>query len=1493
MRVKVTLQRAGQAPINIAITADATALLGDIASALFAADPARAGSALPERLTLQVSGETVDGSPLPVRVLNPAIDLTESGLRSGAVVELVQASDAFARPGENRGPAAARITILAGPDAGREFDVPFGASTIGRDYGAEVRLGDPLVSKRHARLNVADIVEILDLGSANGLLMGGLLVSRTALTPADVVSLGDTELSVAPLQQLAAVPTSAPVVEFVRTPRVVARFPGLELLAPTPPKAPQPMRFPYLSIVAPIIMGLVLYLVTKNILSLAFIALSPLLVIGAFVDGKVTGKRVLKAQIKQFDEGMRVSETARTAAHTTERLVRAAETPSLAEVVDAVRRHGALLWTHRPEHEAFLTARLGLGLAPSRSTLSLPGTNDSLPEYWARLEAAAADFDLIDQVPVLVDWRESGALGLAGPSATRDGVARGLVLQAVGLHSPAELVVAAFTSPASRPGWDWLEWLPHTSSAHSPLAGEHLADNPGSGQALLARLEALVEARVEASASLRGALIERAQTDARPPALVPAVLVVIENDAPLDRGRATRLAERGADANVHVIWCAGSLDRLPAVCRTFLVLGSDPGASTGQVRWGEQTIPIETESLDLETARRLARALAPVVDVGTPISDDSDLPRAISYATLSGLDLIAEPTAVIDRWRENNSLTVRDGSPTVPRKKEGTLRALVGHTGTEPFHLDLRTQGPHALVGGTTGAGKSEFLQSWVLGMAAAHSPDRVAFLFVDYKGGTAFADCVGLPHTVGLVTDLSPHLVRRALTSLRAELRYREHLLNRKGAKDLVSLEKSGDTETPPSLLIIVDEFAALATEVPEFVDGVVDVAQRGRSLGLHLILATQRPAGVIKDNLRANTNLRIALRMADAEDSNDILGTPQAAHFDPSIPGRGAAKTGPGRIAAFQTGYAGGYTTNTPPRPRIDLQQLNFGSSTTWDVPEGEVAEIRDPGPTDIARLVTTIQAAAAQAAVPPPRKPWLDELAAVYDFMEQPHPRTDERLLLGVIDDPATQSQPAMFYEPDRDGNMAIFGAGGSGKSAALRLLAIAAAVTSQGGPIQVYGLDFGAGGLRMLEDLPHVGAIISGDDDERVVRLLRTLRDLVDDRAVRYAAVRAGTIGEYRQLSKRPDEPRILLLVDGIGAFREAYEFASTSQWFTMFAQIAADGRQLGVHVVMTGDRPNAIPSSISSTVQKRLVLRQATEDDYMLLGVTKDVLSVTSPPGRGIIDGNEVQLAVLGASSNLAVQSREVQRLAASMRRQSPMEAPRIGRLPEHVALLSLPATDAQGRAVIGLADEDLGPIGVEQRGTFIISGPPGSGRTTALATLVSALGRSPQHPQIAMFAPRRTALSGASTGQVGTVNSGGFVLVTDAVDAVVTAAAQLTARIEAGAFAAGQLAVVLESVTDFTGTDAEHPLTQLVKAAARADLFIVGEAESSTWSQAYTLAGPFKSGRRGLLLVPGEMDADMLLGTPLGRLKRSDFPPGRGFLIVNGRAMRLQAAMVN
>jgi S-DNA-T family DNA segregation ATPase FtsK/SpoIIIE len=424
----------------------------------------------------------------------------------------------------------------------------------------------------------------------------------------------------------------------------------------------------------------------------------------------------------------------------------------------------------------------------------------------------------------------------------------------------------------------------------------------------------------------------RMSTRNSPAPVVPAVLVIVEDDAPVDRGRLTRLVERGPDYGVHIMWVAANVQSLPAACRDFLAVDGDHGTTTGQVRLGRHTYPVSCESLDADLATPAGPHDVAAGGCRKPARRRLRPParRLLRHVDRQGLH--GQPAG---RGRALAGEQLRPCHRRAQPQGQRQLRALVGSKGVEPFYLDLKNEGPHALVGGTTGAGKSEFLQSWVMGMAAAYSPDRVSFLFVDYKGGAAFADCLHLPHTVGLVTDLSPHLVRRALTSLRAELHYRERLLNRKKAKDLLALQREADPEAPPYLIIIVDEFAALATEVPEFVDGVVDVAARGRSLGLHLILATQRPAGVIKDNLRANTNLRVALRMADEVDAVDILGVPTAAYFDPSIPGRGAAKTGPGRIQGFQTGYAGGWTTESRSVRRIDIVEMAFGSGPTWEPP------------------------------------------------------------------------------------------------------------------------------------------------------------------------------------------------------------------------------------------------------------------------------------------------------------------------------------------------------------------------------------------------------------------------------------------------------------------------------------------------------------------------------------------------------------------------------
>ncbi|ALV44633.1 cell division protein FtsK [Arthrobacter alpinus] len=1471
MRIRLTLKREPQEDKNLAVTVDGLASVGDIATELYLSDPTRKGAQAPTNLSLLVEESMVGG--VRGRTLPPEGNLMESGLRPGATVSLTQVSDSFAVPNRDRGPAAATLRITAGPDKGAEFSLPAGTSYLGRALDADVRLSDPMTSKRHARITVGETIEIADTGSANGLMMEGTQVSRAVLSSYDEVTLGETTISVVSLGRGAQSGPTSPLVEFNRSPRVVPHFKIEEQTIPSGPQRPKRDRFPVIMLMAPIFMGAIMFAVTKSLFSLVFMAMMPLMMLGGYFDQKANGRRELKDSIEQFRGAVVEFRRQMTARQQVERAVRLSESPSTAETVDAIYKLGPLMWTHRPEHKNFLSLRLGVGRQPSRTPVKVPGENNTLPEYMAEIQDIKTEFEDIDAVPVVAQFRTSGALGVAGPRGVVDDVARALVLQAVGLHSPAELAVAAMTSAESKDRWGWLQWLPHVGSVHSPLAGEHLASGHGAAGLLLTALEELLlnrGASLEAHrAALRGA-IDPAKSEIPQP-VMPALLVIIEDDVKVDRARLTRLTEYGADVGVHILWVAGSIEALPAACRDFVHVAET--ATTGQVRLGQLTYPVSCESVSLELASALARMLAPVVDAGKPIDDDSDLPRAVSYVALAGHDLVEGTQGIADRWLENNSVA---SHAVKNRKHQGSLRALVGSKGVEPMYLDLKTEGPHALVGGTTGAGKSEFLQAWVLGMAAAYSPDRVSFLFVDYKGGAAFADCLQLPHTVGLVTDLSPHLVRRALTSLRAELHYREHLLNRKKAKDLLALEREADPEAPPSLIIVVDEFAALAKEVPEFVDGVVDVAARGRSLGLHLILATQRPSGVIKDSLRANTNMRIALRMADVDDSMDILGESSAAYFSPSIPGRGAAKTGPGRIQGFQTGYAGGWTSRTPQRPRIDIVEMDFGAGAPWEQ-ELPATPVEDSaGPNDIAKVVANVSLAAVELGVKPPRKPWLSELSEIYDFSKLPGQRSDEQLLLGVMDDPEHQAQPTVFFEPDRDGNMAILGASGSGKSAALRTIAIAAAITPRGGPVQVYGIDAASNGLQMLEVLPHVGGIINAEDAERVGRLLRYVRGIIEERAESFAQVKAGSIAEYRRLANKPDEPRIIVMVDGLSTFREIYEFRTGMTQFETLQQIATDGRPMGVHIVIAGDSPKSLPASLAASVQRQLVLRLATSDDYSNLGLPRDVLTAASPPGRGMIDGGEVQLAIFGGTSNLALQARQVASLAESLRRQGVKQAPRVQALPEILDLDVLPAA-TPGDVIIGVDDFNLEPAGLQASGALMLTGPPSSGRTTALVTLAEALKRSTPGTRRVYFGSRRSAIANLPVWD----------------ESIVGAAAlepQLQRFIDSVEAETEPVAFFIEGVTEFGDSEAEMDLVTLIKSAVKANYFVVGEAETSTWSGAWSLAGLFKAGRRGLLMNPGDVEGDTLMNTPLGRVYNNKFIPGRGYIVGRGKAFKVQVA---
>ena len=480
----------------------------------------------------------------------------------------------------------------------------------------------------------------------------------------------------------------------------------------------------------------------------------------------------------------------------------------------------------------------------------------------------------LDDVPVTTSLGPGQSLAIVGPHG--EAIARSLIVQLAAFTGPADwrLVVVA-DDPAA---WEWAAWLPHASTGcSSPTIvaaddGGRLADvlaglDDGDGRHVV-----VVTDRPDALSNRTGAL--RRFLAAAPSIAVVAVVRPDGVVPPLCRGE-LRIGSR----------CIGRW------CPDLATIAAVPSR-------------VHAAGISMAMAAEAARRLARIHDPEDPDGAAGACPTSVALSRVlsrRGLAAVDDSIAIAATWRvgeHGDGDTVRRGHP----------RAVLGMTADGVVEIDLVRDGPHALIAGTTGAGKSELLRTLVAAMAASNSPDDLTFVLIDYKGGSTFDACADLPHTVGVVTDLDDRLAERALVSLEAELRRRERLLRAVGADDLDAFRAAGGDRPLPRLVVVIDEFAALAADLPGFLPSLVGIAQRGRSLGIHLVLATQRPTGVVSDEIRANTNLRIALRLQDRADAVDIVGVADPASFPRGVPGRAMLRLGAGETVVFQTAHSSG---------------------------------------------------------------------------------------------------------------------------------------------------------------------------------------------------------------------------------------------------------------------------------------------------------------------------------------------------------------------------------------------------------------------------------------------------------------------------------------------------------------------------------------------------------------------------------------------------------
>ena len=486
----------------------------------------------------------------------------------------------------------------------------------------------------------------------------------------------------------------------------------------------------------PLVMGAVMFAITRQVYSVLFVALSPLMMIGSSWDQKRQNKKALEIARLHFDQALAAIREEVQVHQNADREARHSQFPPIEQVIAGALRRDGSLWLRRPEHPEFLKLRLGIGTDLSTIEFEDQGNRKGLPDCLERVRQLRAEFSTISDVPVVTDLRAAGSLGLCGAANWLEQVQMAIGAQIAVEYSPAEVITTCMTSSSRVTSWEWLEWLPHSASPHSPLGSTiHLAADSPSCAALLEALEGLLDSRTKQAKGNASDAPSRAPRESGTPIdsaisypnTVPAVIVFVD-DPSTDLARLNRIAELGPDHGIYVVWSSINFAELPAACRSFVAI-DERTASIGDVSGSRVLSGIAVDRVGRDDIIRLARSLAPVVDAGVPVDDDSDLPGSISYVTLTGKELADNPEAVIEHWHASNSIIDRSPGAAVQAVPEMSMAALVGMGAGAPLYLDLRTQGPHALVGGTTGAGKSEFLQAWVLGMAQALSPDRLSFL--------------------------------------------------------------------------------------------------------------------------------------------------------------------------------------------------------------------------------------------------------------------------------------------------------------------------------------------------------------------------------------------------------------------------------------------------------------------------------------------------------------------------------------------------------------------------------------------------------------------------------------------------------------------------------------------------------------------------------------------------------------------------------------------
>lgn len=886
------------------------------------------------------------------------------------------------------------------------------------------------------------------------------------------------------------------------------------------------------------------------------------------------------------------------------------------------------LWNRMPTHPDFLHVRLGTGTVKMPYEISIPKKKLSIidDELRNEPERLKQSYSTIADAPMILSLRQESVIGIIGDiQATL--FAQGMLIQIAALHSYHDVRIVVLTEESSSSQWAWARWLPHVF-ANEDRNLRMVASTPGDIHDVVSYLDEVVTIRK--NSNRRDDMEEDANS--KDDMLLPHYVVFCTSYRILEREPAMRSLLLN-HFGMTLVMTASTLSNLPKECSSVLNIHGNKGTMHS---CAGDTENIEFEYPDRTCIKAFSKQMAPlrVRDV----AENAAIPTLVSFLDIYNVRRV-ENLDVWRMWSENHTY---DG-----------LKSVIGYrAGSQPFVLDIsdKYHGPHGLIAGTTGSGKSVMLETYILSLALNYSPRYVQFILIDYKGGgmaDAFRD---LPHVAGIIDNLQgERVINRALASLNGEIRRRELIFKEHKVNNINDYTRQFGEERGaelPHLIIIVDEFAELKADQPEFMHELVSASRVGRSLGIHLILSTQKPSNSVSDEIWANSRFHLCLRVQTRQDSMEMLKRPDAAY----IKGMGRCFIQIGNDELFeqvQTSYSG--LSYKPDEPREEeMPQLLSPIGHVVRVPKKIRKNSEEKTITQMDAVLKRIQQVANEYGVAQSRQMWLPELPGsislqelelfrriAWDGSNYANPEGIS-IVIGLADDVARQCYLPFIVDLTALRNLIVIGSTGTGKTTLLQSMVYSLCSVYDPEHLHIYALSYTSQTLGNLAAFPHVGDIVFEDDVVSTKRFLNMMMEEMTRRAELFAKSSTDSFTEFNRARRRSGETPVSAIVILVDRFEQLRTMFANDEYYTKCIQhLISEGSGRGIHLIVTAMTKNEVPSKLHSFFGGLSLQGKDRSDisDCIGMRVPYDMPPVANMAGRaiGVINGAvyEIQLAVGG------------------------------------------------------------------------------------------------------------------------------------------------------------------------------------------------------------------------------------------------------------------------